>query len=248
MSRSSWAVAVLVLVELLFASPLFAQAQSWKGLYGGVNLGETWGTFRDPVTIGAISTFPATTQSFEVSARAFAGGAQVGYEWQLGRWVFGPEVDFDSRNLNGTETVTSSANNFVTGDSFSAASHIEVSVVGRVGYLWHDWLIYGSVGPAAANATVMTDFIAIGEFPSASGSASTMLVGGTIGAGVARKIKDHWIAGAEYRYSDYVRHTFSTGTLDSYTNPQSGGFLVSQVTASVGFQQNEFLVRLNYKF
>jgi outer membrane immunogenic protein len=248
MSRSAWAVAVPVLVGLLFASPLSVQAQSWKGLYAGVNLGATWGTFRDPVTIGAVSTFPAATQSFEASARSFTGGVQVGYDWQFGHWVFGPEADFDSRNLNGTETVSTSANDFVAGDSFSATSHTEVSVVGQVGHTWGKWLIYGTAGPASARTTVTTNFAAVSEFPAASGSRSAMLLGATIGAGFGRKIADHWSAGAEYRYSFYRHYLFSTGTLDSYTNPQSGGFLVSQVTASVGLKQSEFLVKLNYKF
>ena len=248
MARSSWAVAVLVLAGLLFASPLSVQAQSWKGLYAGVNLGAAWDTFRDPVTIGAVSTFSATTQSFEVKATSFTGGVQVGYDWQFGHWVFGPEADFDSRNVNGTETLTTSANDFVAGDSFSAASHIEVSVVAQVGHAWGNWLIYGSAGPASEKTTVTTNFTAISEFPATSGSRSAMLLGDTIRAGFARKIKDHWSAGAEYRYSAYGHYLFSTGTLDSYTNPQSGGFLVSQVTASVGLQQSEFLIKLNYRF
>jgi len=248
MSRFSWAVAVLALVGLLSASPAVVQAQSWKGLYAGVNLGATWGTFRDPVTIGAVSTFPATTQSFEVSTTSFDGGAQVGYGWQRGHWVFGPAADFDLRNLNGTEAVTTNANNFVSGDNFSAASHIGVAVVGQGGYARGAWLFYGAAGPASAGTKVIANFVAIGEFPAASGSGTAMLVGGTVRAGVARKIlKDHWIAGAEYRYSLYGRSAFSTGTLDSYINP-SGGFFASQTSASVGLQHSEFVVKLNYKF
>ena len=111
------------------------------------------------------------------------------------------------------------------------------------------WVAAGSFvgGAAIANTTVTTNFIAIGQFPAATGSATAILVGPTVGVGLTRKIKGHLTASAEYRYSLYRDHTFSTGNLDSYIN-QTGGFLVSPVTASVRLRQSEFLLKLNYRF
>ena len=67
---------------------------SWTGYYLGLNAGYSWGGsktdafFSDQTMGGLLQT---TTSSFRIKGKL--GGAQTGYNWQLGPWVWGVEAD-----------------------------------------------------------------------------------------------------------------------------------------------------------
>ena len=72
------------------------QVFSWTGFYIGGNAGWGWtngsGTFT--TALGA--------DPFTVKTNGFLGGAQLGYNWQAGPFVFGGEADFQGTAASGS--------------------------------------------------------------------------------------------------------------------------------------------------
>src|SRR5437773_739188 len=72
---------------------------TWTGFYAGVNLGYGWGTpqvssvitaFVESAAGSGASNSAAGTSN---SSRSALGGFQVGYNLQVGSWVYGVETD-----------------------------------------------------------------------------------------------------------------------------------------------------------
>jgi outer membrane immunogenic protein len=88
-------------------APAFAAVPvfSWTGFYAGVNLGYGWGNGDDSRLV-----IPAGTPGFPAGATAtfgddendgVLGGAQIGYNFQTGMFVFGVEADIQAADMNG---------------------------------------------------------------------------------------------------------------------------------------------------
>ena len=110
---------------------------SWTGFYIGGNLGVAW-------TQGDVSD--SFGNSFSNSQKAvFAGGGQVGANYQFNWLVVGVEADFDwlANNSNSSNAV------FVPGVGnlqFSANDRWMTTLAGRVGYAANNWLFYAKGG------------------------------------------------------------------------------------------------------
>src|SRR5437868_4014836 len=78
---------------------------NWSGFYLGAHVGGGWGENRvtDNNLIGFILGIPSSSQ---FSTSGWLAGGQAGYNYQIGRLVIGPEVDFSWANINGTENDT----------------------------------------------------------------------------------------------------------------------------------------------
>ena len=83
---------------------------SWTGLYAGLNAGYAWGdqpinlTGDPPIIQGAFLT-PAGISSVAGDPKGFVGGAQIGYNWQAGRMVYGLEADFDAAHVASSQDI-----------------------------------------------------------------------------------------------------------------------------------------------
>src|SRR6185503_20735653 len=69
---------------------------NWTGFYVGVNLGGSWASADDDGTFSAVvppCTPIVATSSSSSSFSGIVGGAQIGYNWQLGHFVYGLEAD-----------------------------------------------------------------------------------------------------------------------------------------------------------
>jgi opacity protein-like surface antigen len=77
-----------------------AQVFSWTGFYIGANAGYGWSN--------ASGTLTTTTGSepFNFTGNGFVGGAQMGYNWQVGPAVFGAEADFQRTTISGPFTAS----------------------------------------------------------------------------------------------------------------------------------------------
>jgi len=161
---------------------------TWTGFYVGVNAGGAFGTngnrdeFRtNTAFVGAtpLTGFSgATTHNNDRSG--FAGGGQVGYNYQMGRWVVGVEADIQGTSFGnnrndsffgatpgGFATVTpndglvaapvaGSAGNvaFFNTAQFGSRRNIDWfgTVRGRIGYAWDRLLVYGTGGVAFSDS------------------------------------------------------------------------------------------------
>ena len=76
--------------------PAAVAPYNWSGLYVGGHLGYLWGRTRVEEG-GAVTERNARTDGI-------IGGAMIGYNWQIGRAVFGLEGDFGWTNARGVGT------------------------------------------------------------------------------------------------------------------------------------------------
>ena len=59
---------------------------NWTGFYAGLNLGYQWGS----------------VSNFSGNPSGIAGGGQIGYNWQVGQFVFGAETDIEASAADDT--------------------------------------------------------------------------------------------------------------------------------------------------
>jgi outer membrane immunogenic protein len=112
---------------------------SWTGFYVGVNAGgsigrNTTNNNTQNISIPAGENLP---ESFTVSPAGFAGGGQIGYNWQFSpNWLFG--VEGDVQGLDQKETTTTGSSELVT----TQQQDWFVTARARFGYTNGDWLWY----------------------------------------------------------------------------------------------------------
>lgn len=132
----------------------------------------------------------------EPSPSGFAGGGYVGWNFQNGHFVFGPEFEY---NFSGIDDTVPCPN-----PTYSCSTDIRSfgSVRGRFGGVVQNWLIYGQGGLAIAD-------IKSEAVPPAGGfSGSETYTGWTVGAGVEYMFpSSKWSGRAEYSYYDFGDET-----------------------------------------
>jgi outer membrane immunogenic protein len=76
---------------MIAAVPVF----TWTGFYVGVNAGYGWGTGNDRVFVPGVGFVGGGDDG------GFVGGAQIGYNYQIGAFVLGVETDIQYADLGG---------------------------------------------------------------------------------------------------------------------------------------------------
>lgn len=157
---------------------------AWTGFYVGAHLGYGWSD------IDWSETGPAFNGSHDGSG-VLAGG-QVGYNWQVGRFVYGIEGDFSGSSIDGGNGCCGHSVNWLA------------SVRGRAGLTGFDnrTLFYVTAGAAWADI----------EYASI-GSHSDTHFGWVAGAGVERALTPNLSARFEYLYYDFDDATAPAGTV-----------------------------------
>jgi outer membrane immunogenic protein len=190
-----------------------APAYDWSGAYVGLNGGYSWGDL-DTRDVSATNTDPTSfilppgtfggpnlSQSFD----GLIGGAQVGYNHQIGNIVFGIEADIQASDQDAEDTRLGSA----AGPSNHTEAELDwfSTVRGRVGYAFDNILVYGTGGLAVGRAKVGARMESIPPLPAQSASASKheTLTGFTLGAGTEIGIgHTGWSVKAEYLYVNFA--------------------------------------------
>jgi outer membrane immunogenic protein len=162
---------------------------SWTGFYIGANLGAAW-------TQGRVSDSLGNSWSNAQQA-VFAGGGQVGANYQFGWTVLGIEADFDwlANNHNSSNTVSTA----VGALQFSASNRWMTTLAGRLGAAADNWLFYikGGGGWVGVNNPTITN-VTTGGSISVSNSNSNS--GWLVGAGVEWAFAPNWTARVEYDF------------------------------------------------
>jgi outer membrane immunogenic protein len=147
----------------------------WTGFFVGANFGFAW--VNDDFVDRNGNTFTITNSGF-------IGGGQVGYNYQIGNFVFGAEWMFDATSLDLPVVAGISANTkWVT------------TFAGRFGWAWDRWLAYGKVG----GGVVGTD-ITIANLNGGSVTTSNDNTGLLVGAGVEWAFAPSWTVKLEYDF------------------------------------------------
>ena len=159
--------------------PVFA----WTGFYAGVNAGYGFGQFAGPSAGG-----------FK-DPSGFVGGAQIGYNRQVGRLVYGLETDLSYANVG--------ADNSATGIAGSKARVDYIGTVrGRVGYAMDRFLPYFTGGFAYGGSSVRIQ----------GNQSEPIHDGGTLGVGAEYAITNNLTAKVEGLYVDLADRRVLGGT------------------------------------
>ena len=137
---------------------------NWSGLYVGANAGYQWGS----------------VSNLGIDPSGFAGGGQLGYNWQTGQFVFGAEADLQASNADATFA------------AFKFSNPWFGTLRARAGFAMDNILLYATAGLAYGG----------GRLQFAGLSESQTHWGWTAGAGIEVGFTPNWSVKAEYLYVD----------------------------------------------
>jgi outer membrane immunogenic protein len=140
-------------------------------------------------------------------------GGTIGYNWQLGQWVYGLEGDIDWSDIRG-----STSSDACAGTSCETRNNWLGTGRARIGYAFDRFLPYVTGGVAFGDVKA-----SVAGF----GSTTDTNAGWTLGGGIEAAIAGSWTAKVEYLYVD-LGSTSCSGCLlstnvDFHTNIVRGG-------------------------
>lgn len=222
-------------------APIF----TWTGFYVGVNAGAAFSTNDVSVSGTAANTIANVAAlrrpaGFSSDKTGFIGGAQVGYNYQIGSFVLGAEADLMYTDLKKNTS-------FVGTSGASSTFRQELGYLGtvraRAGYAFDRFLVYGTAGLAYGEVKNSANFFS-GTVPGQldyTGARSDTQVGYTVGGGLEYAFTNNLSAKAEYLYYDLG--TKNHGVDRTIVAPAGGSYVSRNETSG-------HIVRagLNYRF
>jgi outer membrane immunogenic protein len=196
-----------------------APVQTWTGFYGGINGGYGWSADSSSIYALAVAAInrihaEAISPTTRFDKDGGFGGGQIGYNFQIDRFVLGVETDFEGGDIHGRGAAfaEAGATGGRGGGPFASASVSKESsldwfgtVRGRLGYTYDRALIYvtggfayGGVG-GRASATLDD---AVGGVHTFTGTPSATRTGYVLGGGLEYSLTPAWSLKAEYQYID----------------------------------------------
>ena len=190
-------------------------ASPWTGAYAGVNAGGGFGRVTDPTV---------TPLTGAIKSGGVLGGVQVGYNQQIGDFVFGLEADYALARLKGD--VSTSVKDFSFGGGVwsgaaKAESRLESfgTVRARAGVAMNSALFFATGGWAFGRNKIMTSGTLTDAISHRSltfnNADSKSMSGWTLGGGVEYAFMQNVTAKLEYLYADLGKSTFSSGAFGS---------------------------------
>jgi outer membrane immunogenic protein len=182
-----------------------AAVYNWTGFYVGAHVG--WARVDLDSTVVAAPPGFGTGGLGGSSDDGFLGGGQVGFNYQVGVWVFGIEGDIAWTDIGRSGTFAPLPGVLVTD---SVGVDWLATVTGRIGYAFGNALVYAKGGVAwmdwSSNVTV-TGLVG-GPFTATGGATET---GWTVGAGLEYGFTPNWSAKIEYNYLDFGSERTAAG-------------------------------------
>lgn len=232
-------------ISLKDTPPVFAPL--WQGFYLGGHLGGAWSNTNlyDNFTYVGDPTYNGT-----LGGTGLIGGAQAGYNFQRGNFVFGLEGDIGylgisankrasfqegscSRTYDDGSTVSYTGQYCSVDAKYSSSGDLYGDLTGRLGYSMDRTLFYVKGGAAFLNADFKANYAGGNctfdngcggnrDVPSTFNFAhSGVLAGWTIGAGAEYALTPTWSLKAEYQHFDFGSMSYSYS--GCYIIPNAGG-------------------------
>jgi outer membrane immunogenic protein len=192
-------------------APAMAPAGNWSGLYVGGNLGYGWGSGdTDFSFLPSPAVFEVNNTSLRARSTGVIGGAQLGYNWQIGSVVTGLEADIQGSGIKGSARATPTfTRTFLPDPNGVLSSEQKLSwfgtVRGRVGVtVTPELLLYGTGGLAYGHVDASASWVQSlqGFVQEAPASVRKTNIGWTAGAGAEWMFARNWSAKLEYLYVD----------------------------------------------
>jgi outer membrane immunogenic protein len=156
---------------------------NWTGIYVGVTGG--YGSAEgDSSNVGT---------TYSVNGGLFGG--QIGYNWQVGQFIYGLEGGVDLTDLHGAANVAGCGMNQCSSKALVLTTIPMMR--GRVGMAMNRWMPYFTAGLVAGDTrTTTSNAVGIQKV-------SQTTAGWTIGAGIEVALIANWSARVEYLYADF---------------------------------------------
>lgn len=258
----------LALIPVLaFATPSFAAdavvdyvpepaaaAYNWSGFYIGVNGGYGGGDFEHPFRVdgetetdgGAEFITRILDGSLDFTAGGFVGGAQAGYNFQHGAFVFGVEADIQASSMKGEVSGNLTIPAGVLGGNPEINGDAEIgteldyfgTVRARLGYVPVERLLVYATGGFAYGRTESYINVSANGGSIVDESIKNDRMGWTVGGGAEYAFTNNWSIKSEYLYTDLGSEEILGGDI---TESISGS-----LDSDVAF--HTVRVGLNYKF
>jgi len=233
--------------------PVVAPRFTFTGFYAGGTIGgaagsskyrETpSGTFAPLVAPGAVPNIAAVGTS-STAPRGVIGGAEVGYNWQVGHFVLGFETDFSGWDMSSSAGAGGVGNPTIPGvipgttftSTTSTNSNWLFTARPRLGFANGNQLLYLTGGLAVssvsfAQSIVLTGYSQrLGTGPTLAGAASSTQAGWTAGFGIEYALSWNWLIKAEYLYVSFPNQ--SAAQVISGV-PASSGTVTDKLSASI---------------
>jgi outer membrane immunogenic protein len=237
-----------------FGAPALAQetATPWNGFYIGGVVGGAWGHTKARANVttgnGAVVIPPSdaallgTATSNDKTKAGFTGGVEGGYNYQMGNWLIGAEVDWTTLDLKNTNNKTLVSSLLINPPvTYTLDQRVRtdwmVTLRPRIGYVFGPWLVYGTAGLAWSelkyNATFSDTRSPADTLNASSKSTKTGFAGGL---GGAYAFSPHLSLKGEWIYADFG-HIGST-TVNNFIS----------VTPRDSVQTHMFRFGLDYTF
>lgn len=202
-------ISIIAAMAAMAASVAPAAAQEWTGVYVGAHTGYGFGDVDQPW--GAVGgPFSSPQDSADVDGWIY--GLQGGFNWDLGGWVIGGELQGSWGDREGDDGGSG-------GDVNGVDINSEWSIRARAGYLISPTLLlYGTAGWVSMDV----DATAPGE------SASETIEGWTYGVGGEWAFNQSWSGVIEWRTDemDETRFSFPVNGYDEGLTPDTSALRI----------------------
>lgn len=209
---------------------------SWAGFYIGVHAGVVWNhaAFADLGDDGGTFNRAPPGDFWKPHKAGFAGGGQIGYNFQSGNIVYGVEADFSGVS-NKSSAVISPPATFTPVNATTQLTWM-ATVRGRLGVTLSPTLLYVTGGLAVAHFKDAWGgaFLTSPEYIS-----NKTRAGWTAGGGIEHMFARNWTAKIEALYADFGDWTTVNVQFPGITGPYRSRFEHQVVTVRGG---------LNYKW
>ena len=194
----------------------------WQGLYLGGHVGGAWDTNTAQDHYNYVGDPEARNN---VTGSGVIAGGQIGYNFQWGNIVFGPEADLGYLGLAGSKSVALPISPDCTGHpypaslcglnaNYSSSGGLYGDITGRLGYAAGPTLFYAKGGVAFLDADFKADYtgqncLTAGTCTGAAVPSkfnfnkSDTLWGWTVGAGAEYALSQAWSLKLEYQHFDF---------------------------------------------
>jgi outer membrane immunogenic protein len=269
------------------APAIVAVPSNWTGPYVGASLGFGSQWSKQPIGLAAsgfgipdavesaassvaIASVPA---SVITDPNGYIAGGEVGYNYQIDRFVIGAEADLSASGISGrasqmgafAASPPAAVFGFISATTLvNAEQHLDWlgTVRARVGYVPTSNLLLYATGGLAYGQVDSTTAISQGVCTSAgggmlcntatgTGSASAVRPGWAVGGGFEYALAENWSVKAEYLHYDLGSLSYGVGALSMAVQPsppEPANSITTNVGATARFNGDIGRVGLNYRF
>lgn len=180
-----------------------AEEFSWSGFYVGLHLGYGWHDGEIDALLLPSDTFSIEPGTHSNDSDGIVGGGQIGYNFQVNRFVFGIEADFSGADISGGSHPNPTIAPIDM--SISEPLHHDIdwfgTARGRFGFTpVPKLLLYGTGGFAYAHIEQFAGIISpIASYVNTESGTET---GWTAGGGIEYALNRRWSVKVEYLYFD----------------------------------------------